>query len=513
MRMLRPSRAVRVLGAVAGAALLLSGCAPEPVAGWEPRQWTVDGTIATAPAPPDPGQASTTDMRLWNDEVGIDARWATLPGAPAFNAAVEAVVRDAVQARSQISGRAYRPMVHPSDAGLGERGCTSEATPASASDVLGNREGTVIVCEIVLARGSLFGERLRVVSTSGSADPSDTSTVIYTDVSTGEVVTEAELFTDAGALWPAYIDTLRRDAGSLSLSPVEVPTDAQLAVFRDALLRSHLTDDAVVIPVPAALTARELDGLAGWRERSRDHPPSVALSASLATRALTPFAQALIRAEGDFTGPSSAGVGFLPTPCDLVPCMALTLDDGPSDLTPQFLDVLRDEQSAATFFMLGQNAASHPDTVRRVAAEGHQIGNHTWSHSYLTELTKEQVEDELGRTAALLRELSGQPVATFRPPGGFIDEDVVAIAGEPAILWSVDTRDWEKPADDDLARYAINAPEVSTIMLMHDIQAGSARVFDRVVSGLRDRGFSLVTLDTLFGGSVPSGIVRHGPLI
>lgn len=513
MRMLRPSRAVRVLGAVAGAALLLSGCAPEPVVGWQPRQWTVDGTITTAPAPPDPGQASTTDMRLWNDEVGIDARWATLPGAPAFNAAVEAVVRDAVQARSQISGRAYRPMVHPSDAGLGERGCTSEATPASASDVLGNREGTVIVCEIVLARGSLFGERLRVVSTSGSADPSDTSTVIYTDVSTGEVVTEAELFTDAGALWPAYIDTLRRDAGSLSLSPVAAPTDAQLAVFRDALLRSHLTDDAVVIPVPAALTARELDGLAGWRERSRDHPQSVALSAALATRALTPFAQALIRAEGDFTGPSSAGVGFLPTPCDLVPCMALTLDDGPSGLTPQFLDVLRDEQSAATFFMLGQNAASHPDTVRRVAAEGHQIGNHTWSHPYLTELTKEQVEDELGRTAALLRELSGQPVATFRPPGGFIDEDVVAIAGEPAILWSVDTRDWEKPADDDLARYAINAPEVSTIMLMHDIQAGSARVFDRVVSGLRDRGFSLVTLDTLFGGSVPSGIVRHGPLI
>jgi peptidoglycan/xylan/chitin deacetylase (PgdA/CDA1 family) len=192
--------------------------------------------------------------------------------------------------------------------------------------------------------------------------------------------------------------------------------------------------------------------------------------------------------------------------------MALTLDDGPSTLTPQFLDVLRDEQSAATFFMLGQNAQNFPDTVRRVAAEGHQIGNHTWNHPYLTELTKEQIEDQLGRTAGLLRDLSGQPVGTFRPPGGFIDADVVAIAGQPAILWSVDTRDWEKPADDDLARYAIDAPEVSTIMLMHDIQAGSARVFDRVVSGLRDRGFSLVTLDALFGGSVPSGIVRHGPL-
>lgn len=513
MRMPGRSRSARLLAATVGAALLLTGCAPEPVAGWEPRQWTVDGMITEAPAPSEPGRASTTDMRLRNDDVGIDARWATLPGAPAFNAAVEAVVREAVQARSQISGRTYRPMVHPSGAGLGERGCTTEATTASASALLGDREGTVIVCEIVLARGSLLGERLRIVSTAGSAEPSDTSTVIYTDVSTDEVVTEADLFTDAGALWPSYIDTLRRDAGSLSLSPVAAPTDAQLAIFRDALLRSHLTDDEVVIPVPAALTARELDGLAGWRERSREHPPSVALHASVALRALTPFAQALIRAEGDFTGPPSAGAGFVPTPCDLVPCMALTLDDGPSDLTPQFLDVLRDEQSAATFFMLGQNARSHPNTVRRVAAEGHQIGNHTWSHAYLTDLTEEQVADELGRTATLLRELSGQPVATFRPPGGFIDEDVVAIAGEPAILWSVDTRDWEKPADDDLARYAIDAPTVSTIMLMHDIQAGSARVFDRVVSGLRDRGFSLVTLDALFGGSVPSGIVRHGPLI
>jgi peptidoglycan/xylan/chitin deacetylase (PgdA/CDA1 family) len=162
--------------------------------------------------------------------------------------------------------------------------------------------------------------------------------------------------------------------------------------------------------------------------------------------------------------------------------------------------------------MLGQNAQSYPDTVRRVAAEGHEVGNHTWNHSYLTELTKAQIESQLGRTADLLRQLSGQPVGLFRPPGGFVDGNVVAIAGQPAILWSVDTRDWAHPADADLARYAVDAPNVSSIMLMHDIQAGSARVFDQVVQGLRDRGFSLVTVDALFGGAVPGGIVRHGPL-
>lgn len=505
-------KVVRLFAGLLGAALVLTACAPEPVSGWKPRQWSVAGTIVPATDPPGPEQSPTVDMRLRNDEVGIDARWAALPGTSPFNTAVEAVVREAVSTRSHLSGRPYRPTAHETGAGLGDRGCSPGATTAAAADILGNRKGAVVVCEIVVARGSLFGERLRIVSASTDGAVTDTATTIYTDVATGEVATEAELFTDVASLWPAYIDTLRRDAGSLSLVPVAAPTDAQLEVLREALLSSDLTVGELVIPVPADLSAPELDGLAGWRERSPEHPSSVALSAARAADALTPFAQAIIRATGDFVGTPSAGAGFEHIPCDLVPCMALTLDDGPSTLTPQFLDVLRDEQSAATFFMLGQNAQAHPDTVRRVAAEGHQVGNHTWSHPYLTELTPEQVADQLGRTAALLRELSGQPVATFRPPGGFVDDEVIAIAGQPAIMWSVDTRDWEKPADDDLARYAIERPNVSTIMLMHDIQEGSARVFDRVVAGLRDRGFALVTVDALFGGTVPSGIVRYGPL-
>lgn len=512
MRTRRSARPAALIAGVIGAALVLSACAPEPVSGWKPRQWPVNGAIAPAPPPPAPEQAPTTDLRLQNDEVGIDARWATLPGTSAFNTAVEAVVRDAVAERAALSGTDYRPMAHETGAGLGERGCMPGATTAPAADLLDGRTGTVVVCEIILARGSFFAERLRTLAAADDATTTDASTTIYTDVTTGEVRTEAELFADPTTLWPAYIDTLRRDAGSLSLVPVAEPTDAQLAVLREALLSSHLNDGEVIIPVPAGLSAVELDGLAAWRERPVQHPRSVALSASRAAGALTPFAQALLRAEGDFVGAPSAGAGFEHIPCDLVPCMALTLDDGPSTLTPGFLDVLRDEQSAATFFMLGRNAQSFPDTVRRVAAEGHQIGNHTWDHSYLTQLTPEQVADQLGRTATLLRGLSGQPVATFRPPGGFVDDEVVEVAAEPAILWSVDTRDWEKPADDDLARYAIERPNVSTIMLMHDIQAGSARVFDRVVAGLRDRGFALVTVDALFGGTVPGGIVRYGPL-
>ncbi|WP_223624244.1 polysaccharide deacetylase family protein [Microbacterium sp. EST19A] len=507
----RHRRPLLAVGAVL--TLLLSACAPDSVAGWEPRQWSVSGSIVRSPAPTDPGHASTLDMRLQNDDVDIDARWASLPGAPAFNTAVEAVVRAAVQEQVVVSGRPYRPTAHPVGAGLGERGCAPGSTTAPAAEVLGERTGTVVVCEIVLARGAMFGERIRVLTARSGGAVDDTSTTIYTDAATGTVATDTQLFTDPAALWPAYIDTLRRDAGSVSPLPVGPPTDAQLAVFEDALAHAELAAGEIVIPVPAELTARELDGLAAWRERSLEHPPRVALREPQTSGALSPVGEELLAAEGVFTGQPSAGAGFEHVPCDLVPCMALTLDDGPSSLTPQFLDVLRDEHSAATFYMLGQNAQSHPDTVRRVAAEGHEIGNHTWDHSYLTGLTDAQIGSELGQTAVLLRELSGQAVSTFRPPGGYVNDHVVGIAGQPAVLWSVDTRDWEHPSDDDLARYAIETPDVSTIMLMHDIQAGSARVFAEVVAGLRDRGFSLVTVEALFGGTVPGGIVRHGPLV
>jgi peptidoglycan/xylan/chitin deacetylase (PgdA/CDA1 family) len=78
-------------------------------------------------------------------------------------------------------------------------------------------------------------------------------------------------------------------------------------------------------------------------------------------------------------------------------------------------------------------------------------------------------------------------------------------------MWSVDTRDWAAPDDASLAALAISEPKPGTIILMHDIQKGTSRVFAQVIAGLRDRGFALVTIDALFGSTVPQGIIRHGP--
>lgn len=470
--------------------------------------------LAEAPAAPDQAvaAAATVNMRLRNDDVGIDARWATLPGSHPINAVIEQTVRDAVSARSAATGVAYYPQTFAAGAGLGARGCEAGATTTPAADVLAGRSGVVIVCEIVVARGSLFAENIRVVSGDAGVVASDVTNTFYSDLATGVTGTGSELIADPAPLWIAAVDTLRRHLGSLSLAPVEVPGEEQLAAFTTALQYAAVVGDELVIPIPADLQAAELDGLVQWATDAAARPQFVALPMTTAAASFTPLGAVVASASGEYLGPPARGVGFEPMPCDLVPCMAMTLDDGPSSLTPGFLDVLRDEQSAASFYMLGRNAQGYPDTVARVAAEGHEVGNHTWDHPYLTELTDAQVQAQLGDTRALLQGLSGQPVSTFRPPGGYIDDHVLELAGQPAIMWSVDTRDWAGPDDESLARYTIDTPKRGSIVLMHDIQQGSARVFGQVVAGLRDRGLVLVTIDELFGGSVPAGMVRHGPI-
>jgi peptidoglycan/xylan/chitin deacetylase (PgdA/CDA1 family) len=493
----------------------LSACAPERDATWSPASWAeTGGVVADEPAPqPAPDAVALVPQRIRNDATGVDARWSYLPGTHAVNDAVESVVRAAIDAQVAVSGVAYTPQVHDRSAGLDRRGCESGATSAPAPDLLGAgaQTRTVVVCEIVHAAGTVLVQRLRTVRGSASGIEADDVTTIFTDVSTGQVGTGAALVADAAAVWEPLIETLRRTAGALSLVQIAPPTPDQLAALTAALGDAYLGADEVILTLPAGFTTPELAGLSAWRTPDAQHPVRVALPISAVEPLLTDLGRAIRSSSGAFAGPLSAGAAFDRTPCDLVPCMALTLDDGPGALTAGILDVLRERDSAATFYMLGQNAQRNPNTVRRVAAEGHQIGNHSWNHPYLVELTDAQIRAQLEDTGDVLRALSGQSVATFRPPGGRIDDRVLAVAGMPAVMWGVDTRDWAGPEDGALAALAIDSPRIGTIMLMHDIQAVTGRVLAEVVDGLRARGFSLVTIDALFGGAVPAGIVRHGP--
>ena len=172
---------------------------------------------------------------------------------------------------------------------------------------------------------------------------------------------------------------------------------------------------------------------------------------------------------------------------------AITFDDGPSRNTPQLLDMLDQYGIPATFFLLGKQAELHPDIVRRIVAEGHEIGNHSYSHPNLRLLSSERKDEEIRRTDAILRSLGATPLF-LRPPYGAFDHNTVETAeslGLSVVLWSLDSRDW-KGLPPDYAKlrstrgYAYPTGSLRGIFLFHDTHKSTVDDLPRLPA-FRDR--------------------------
>jgi peptidoglycan-N-acetylglucosamine deacetylase len=141
--------------------------------------------------------------------------------------------------------------------------------------------------------------------------------------------------------------------------------------------------------------------------------------------------------------------------------LALTFDDGPNPaFTPQLLEILASHNVRATFFMLGSRAQAEPTLVRRIAAAGHLIGNHSWSHPNLALSSTSRIEQELCRTSQAIEQITGAPVRFFRPPFGARRPAVLRIAkrlGLTPVLWNAMTSDWEDPSADAIVGRLIHA--------------------------------------------------------
>jgi peptidoglycan/xylan/chitin deacetylase (PgdA/CDA1 family) len=135
--------------------------------------------------------------------------------------------------------------------------------------------------------------------------------------------------------------------------------------------------------------------------------------------------------------------------------IALTFDDGPNpEWTPRLLEILARHEVKATFFMLGKFAEAQTELVRRVAAEGHLIGDHSWSHPKLSKCSAKRIEEELKRTKGALEQIVGLPVGFFRPPFGARRPAVFRIARElglEPVLWNAMTNDWKEPSAEKIA--------------------------------------------------------------
>jgi peptidoglycan/xylan/chitin deacetylase (PgdA/CDA1 family) len=135
--------------------------------------------------------------------------------------------------------------------------------------------------------------------------------------------------------------------------------------------------------------------------------------------------------------------------------LALTFDDGPNSLwTPRLLELLARRDVRATFFLLGSRAQAQPELVRSIAAAGHLIGNHSWSHPNLALASARRIEDELTRSSQAIEQITGSPVRFFRPPYGARRPATLRIArrlGLTPVLWNAMTSDWENPSPDAIA--------------------------------------------------------------
>lgn len=182
--------------------------------------------------------------------------------------------------------------------------------------------------------------------------------------------------------------------------------------------------------------------------------------------------------------------------------VALTFDDGPSAAyTPQVLDILKRYGAKATFFVLGQCAVRNKGLLARAAAEGHEIGAHTWSHIKMTGSNDAKILSEMDRTNAVIEEATGRRPAVMRPPYGATNGHIMSLMmsryGMPSIMWSVDTQDWKHPGVGVVVQRAVNRAQRGSIILLHDIHASTLAAVEGVVSGLQRRGFQLVTVSEL----------------
>lgn len=178
--------------------------------------------------------------------------------------------------------------------------------------------------------------------------------------------------------------------------------------------------------------------------------------------------------------------------------IALTFDDGPHPIyTPQMLELLKEEQVPATFFLLGENVELYGDVVKEIAKEGHLIGNHTYHHVQVTTLSLDEACKEIQETSDLIEELTGTGTEYVRPPFGTWNEELEERLNMIPVMWSIDTKDWTTQNVDWIVRETVKHAEDHDIILMHDSYQSTVEAVKRVIEQLEAEGFEFVTVDEI----------------
>jgi peptidoglycan/xylan/chitin deacetylase (PgdA/CDA1 family) len=180
----------------------------------------------------------------------------------------------------------------------------------------------------------------------------------------------------------------------------------------------------------------------------------------------------------------------------------MTFDDGPSaTLTPKLLDLLAAHHIKATFFVIGENVAEHPEIVARAAQEGHEIANHSWSHPNFGKMSDESVRRQLRQTDDAIKNAAGKRPTLLRPPYGSITARekrwIHDEFGYDIILWDVDPYDWKRPGPAVVRARILKETRPGSIVLSHDIHPGTIEAMPSTFDELEAKGFKFVTVSEL----------------
>lgn len=412
----------------------------------------------------------------------VEAKWVYLNGAGPYNDQLDARLLGLLD---KNSGGRYDPSL-----------------PAPAKPAMSN--GLELDQDIILASGTLLGTRLaRSKVVNGNPALFSVSTE-FTDLASGAVQGGPALLSAEGA---EGVRGLLDDAipeSALQANPVARETSPAA------------TPPSTVTPTPLPVA----DMLAGAAFGPKgelvvplmaDPSDSAALAAPLTVRVSADAAAPLlsdfgrqVRSVADsgsvLTPPAPARPGQEHVNCDLVPCAALTYDDGPNEQTTRLLEILARHSVHATFFQQGSSAANYPAVAAAAAAAGHSIGNHTRSHPYLTKLSAGGVQTEVQGATADIFKATGITTPFLRPPYGASNALVNNNVGMPMINWSADSLDWQSRNKDVFIPKILAAVRPGAVVLQHDIHKTTIDGQEQLITTLQGMGYHLVTVPQLFRG-------------
>ena len=193
--------------------------------------------------------------------------------------------------------------------------------------------------------------------------------------------------------------------------------------------------------------------------------------------------------------------------------IAITFDDGPNpELTPRLLDMLKERGIKATFFVVGKNVEEYPGIVTRMASDGHEVANHSWSHPTLTKLGVESFRKQIENTNQAIANATGKRPVLMRPPYGAtsvsLNKRLNEQFGLKVILWSVDPLDWKYRNSDRVYNSITQNTRPGAIILAHDIHATTVAAMPATLDALLAKGYQFVTVSELIAMEVPPQLAK-----